>query len=173
MKTLNIFTLLLISSFWAEARAFTKEESSSSPRMVGSAISINADFDVYKIDMVGYKPPLIYYQIMPAPEHGVGGRDYTYLGRMPAGTELQIVKIEKSKVLKKIEYWVKPISSINGRLKGSSSRKAHVSDENLDEQIYKLSSIASNVGLYEKGKTYSNGAPKLNETWFTVIKLNE
>jgi len=92
---------------------------------------------------------------------------------MPAGTQLQIVKVEKSKVLGQIGYWVKPIASINGRLKGSSSRKAHVPDENLDGQIYKLSSIASNVGLYEKGKTYSNGAPKLNATWFTLIKLNE
>jgi len=172
MKTFNIFTLLLVSSFWAESKASTKEESSSFPEMVGSIVLINVDFDVYKIDMVGRRKPVIFYEIMPAPEYGVGGRDFTYLGRMPAGTELKIVRIGRSKFLRRIGYWVTPTSSIDGRLKGNSSRKVNVPDESLDDQIFKLSSIASNVGLYEKGH-YSNGAPKLNETWFTLIKLNE
>jgi len=166
-----LFSLIAFFSWWCEA--FSKEESGKFSGLVGSILSINVDFDIYKIDMVGYKPPLIYYQIMPAPENGIGGRDLTYLGRMPAGTQMEVVSVEKGKWFEGMSYWVKLVSPVNDKLKGSSSRRVYVSEENLDEQTFKLSSIASNVGLYEKGKTYANGAPKLNETWFTLIKLNE
>jgi len=145
----------------------------SSLGIEGAIVSVSVDFDIYRVRSGDSKSSIYYYIIMPAPDVGIGGRELTYLGRMPAGTQLEIVSLKKGKWFQQMSYWVRPVLSIDNRLKGSSSRKAYVLEENLDDQVYKLSSIASSVGLYEKGEFYSNGAPKLNETWFALIKLNE
>jgi len=172
---MNKLILLFVSLLFTPAGQGTQGDDGFEKKLgasVGSVLCINSDFDIYKIKVGSRKTYSFYYKIMPAPDVGIGGWEIAYLGRMPAGTQLEVVAVEKGRWFEKPSYWVKPISSINSRLKGDTSRKVHVSEANLDDQIYKLSSIASNVGLYEKGH-YSNGAPRLNGTWFTLIKLNE
>jgi len=112
---------------------------------------------------------------MPAPEAAIGGRFYTYLGRMPAGTLLQIVSAERDnrKIRKsRIRYRVIPLSPINDRIKGNISWTVHEPNEPLEQQIFSLSSVGVGQGIYGE-ESYSNGAPKLNEIWFEIINIDE
>jgi len=55
MKTINLVALLMVAIFSLREESFAKEESDKLSGIVGSVLSINADFDIYKVDMVGYK----------------------------------------------------------------------------------------------------------------------
>jgi len=141
--------------------------------VAGSIVSLNVEFDMYKVREGSNRRPSYYYVIMPAPEPGIGGRFITYLGRMPSGTRLEVVSVNSRVKLGEVDYWLKLADSFDREIKGNVNRKIEPMAEPIEQQSFKLYSIASNVGLYEKGKRYSNGAPKLSETWFSLVKLNE
>jgi len=141
--------------------------------IVGSIVSLNVEFDMYRVREGSSRRPSYYYIIMPAPEPGIGGRFITYLGRMPSGTHLEIVSVNGRGRSAKVEYCLKSVEGFDKEIKGNVNRKIESIAEPIDQQSFELYSIASNVGIYEKGKRYSNGAPKLNETWFSLVKLNE
>jgi len=141
--------------------------------VVGSIVSLNAEFDMYRVREGSLRHPSYYYMIMPAPEPGLGGRFITYLGRMPSGTRLEIVSVNSRGKSGKVEYCLKPAEGFDKEIKGNVNREIESISEPIDQQSFVLYSIASNVGIYEKGERYSNGAPKLNETWFSLVKLNE
>jgi len=140
--------------------------------VVGSVVSLNVEFDMYKVREGSIRRPSYYYMIMPAPEPGLGGRFITYLGRMPSGTRLEIVSVNIDGP-RKMSYWLKLIAPLSSSIKGNVNRKIEAAEEPLDEQPFAIYSIASNVGIYEKGKQYSSGEPRLSETWFSLVKLNE
>jgi len=169
-RLITIALLLPLINLWGGELSHGPDKSQG---IVGAAIVLKTDFDIYKIRH-GDKRPYIYsYMIMPAPEISIGGRFYTYLGRMPAGTILEVTSFESSKGAKKGEYRVKAISPINDRIKANTPRKAHKVEENLEEQNFKLRGMEVRIGvssIYSEGR-YPDDTPKLNETWFEIIDI--
>jgi len=145
------------------------------PSMLGTTLSLNVDFDMFRGDIgTKRKPQPPVYLILPSPEGAGWGRNITYLGRMTKGTILEIVEIEKNEEHPdKPYYLVRPITPLHDRFKVDTSNKRRISDENIDTQAFRINILPwSRVGLWGKGY-YPDGTRMLNETWFTIVNLNE
>jgi len=175
MKKIGVTVVLFfltIASLWVEA---ANSELKSGYGMVGTILALKTDFDIYKTRHGNRESYTYSYTLMPAPEVGLGGRFYTYLGRMPAGTLLEIVSIETTRRAKNkmgVNYQVSPLSFSNDGIKGNISRTLHQPEVRLEDQSFRLISLGVGLGIYSEGG-YSNGAPKLNDTWFEIVKLKE
>jgi len=172
MRTTVMIFILPIASLWAQE---SEHEPKPDHRMIGTILRLKADFDIYKTRHGNREPYFYSYSLMPAPEVGIGGRFYTYLGRMPAGTLLEIVSIKTTRRAKNkmgVNYQVSPISFSNEEVKGNAYRMAHESEVPLEDQVFRLLSLSVGLGIYSKG-SYFNGAPKLNDMWFDIIKIND
>jgi len=158
LKTALALILLVIGLRGEELGANSNRKKNYNSVMIGTVLMLKADFDVYQTKSGSRESPTFYYSLLPAPDTGIGGPEFDYLGRIPKGTKLQIIELRKGRIFSRPTYYVRPLSPINNNLEEHPSRKSVKAGTDLDKQIFKLRSTASPIGIYTRGKHADSSA---------------
>lgn len=121
--------------------------------LVGSVVTIKAEFKVYGVRMNLRAQTPDFYQMIPAKGAGVDGPEIMKWGRLPAGTHLRLVAAFEETLFGATLYEMVVLDSPERKFDGIKIRVNN----------------AAAFGLYRGGK-YPGGAPRLNGEWFSELE---